>query len=120
MTEQLPSLDFIAGLVVGEGSFMWIKQNKQIVPVFQLKMHYRERPLFELIVKKLGLKEKIHEYTHQKRHYVLIIVRRRSTIEKIIIPTFENRLYGIKAAQFYLWREKYFEEKFNFSYRQHY
>lgn len=32
------SLDFIAGLIAGEGSFMWINQNNNTIPVFQLKM----------------------------------------------------------------------------------
>ena len=35
---ELPSLDFIAGLIAGEGAFMWIKQNNTEIPVFQLKM----------------------------------------------------------------------------------
>lgn len=118
LPKELPSLDFIAGLIVREGSFLWVNQNDRSQPVFQIKMHANERPLFELIKAKLQLKEKIHEYTHQKRHYVVLMVRKRSVIEEKIIPVFTGRLYGIKAAQFYLWKERYFEEKVGFIYSQ--
>ncbi len=39
------SLDFITGLIVGEESFMRIKQNGREIPVFQLKMHYKDKNL---------------------------------------------------------------------------
>ncbi|MEK7624023.1 MAG: LAGLIDADG family homing endonuclease [Patescibacteria group bacterium] len=110
--EELPSLDFIAGLIAGEGSFLWIHQNGSKIPVFQLRMHACERPLFELIKRKLNLDEKIYEYTHQGRHSVLLMVRKRSTLEDIIIPVFNGRLFGKKAAQFELWKEIFLIEKF--------
>ena len=116
---ELPSLDFIAGLIVGEGSFMWIKQNGTEIPVFQLKMHATERPLFDLLKTKMGLKEKIYEYTHQERHYVLLLIRKRSVIENIIIPVFDGRLFGNKKIQFENWKNKYFERKLNFIYKKH-
>ncbi len=113
------SLDFIAGLIAGEGAFMWIKQNGQETPVFQLKMHADERSLFELIKNKLGLKEKIYEYTHQNRHYVLLLVRKRKVIEEIIIPVFDQRLFGLKKIQFEEWRDKFFQKRLTFKYKQH-
>ena len=116
---DLPSFDFIAGLIAGEGSFMWIKQNGTEVPVFQLKMHATERPLFELLKTKLGLREKIYEYTHQERHYVLLLIRKRSVIENIIIPTFDQRLFGNKRIQFEAWKKKYFEKKLDFIYKHY-
>ncbi len=113
------SLDFIAGLIAGAGTFMWIKQGSQEVPVFQLKMSARERPFLELIKQRLGLKEKIHEYKHQNRHYLLLLVRKRSAIENVIIPTFDQRLFGLKKLQFELWRDKFFQKKLSFKYKQH-
>ena len=115
---HLPSLDFIAGILSIEGSFMWIRQNKSEIPVFQLKMQPTEKSLLELIRLKLGLKEKIYEYNHQKRSYVLLLVRKRSTIENVIIPVFEGRLLGNKMVQFEDWKNRYFEHKINFIYRQ--
>lgn len=111
------SLDFIAGLVAGEGSFMWIKQGGSEIPVFQLKMHALERPLFEMVKETLGLKEKIYEYNHQNRHYVVILVRKRTSIEDTIIPSFENRLYGLKKIQFDEWKNKFFERKTLYKYK---
>lgn len=118
-SNDLPSLDFIAGLIAGEGAFMWINQNGRHQPVFQLKMHVGELYLFELIKLKLGLKEKIYSYSHQGRDYVLLLVRRRSSIEKIIIPTFDNRLFGLKEKQYLAWRERYFIEKEHHLYTYH-
>ena len=112
------SEDFIAGLVAGEGSFMWIKQNGTEIPVFQLKMHANERPLFEMIKSKIGLKEKIQEYNHQGRNYVLLLVRKRLVIEQIIIPFFDNRLFGLKKEQFVVWKTHFFELKPYFRYKK--
>lgn len=101
------TLDFIAGLIAGEGAFMWIKQNGTELAVFQLKMHADERPLFEMIKSRLSLTEKIHEYTHQNRHYVLLLVRKRQSIINKIIPAFDGRLHGLKKLQYTKWREKF-------------
>ncbi len=110
--KNLPSFDFIAGLIAGGGSFLWIHQNGRRLPVFQLRMHATERPLLELLKQKLGLNEPIHEYTHERRHNVLILVRKKSVLENVIIPVFNGRLFGKKAAQFDLWKEIFFQEKF--------
>ena len=40
------------------------------------------------------------------------MVRKRSTLEDIIIPVFNGRLFGKKAAQFELWKEIFLIEKF--------
>ncbi len=109
--DPLPSFDFIAGLISREGSFLWIKQNGTEIPVFQLKMRADERPLFELFKEKLGLKEKIYEYTHQNRHYVLLLIRRRRVLEDIIIPAFEFRLFGLKKKQFDGWKRKFIRKR---------
>ena len=107
--DKLPSLDFVAGLIIGAGCFTWVRQNGHDQPVFQLKMHASERHLVEQIRLALKLNESIHEYNHSGRHYVILIVRSRSSIEEKIIPAFESRLFGKKAAIFYLWKEKYFQ-----------
>jgi len=71
------SLDFIAGLICGKGPFMWIKQNNTEIPVFQLKMHYKDKNLIEMVRDSLDLSETVHEYTHQNRHYALLLVRKK-------------------------------------------
>lgn len=112
------SLDFLAGLIAGEGSFMIIHQNtsKQKVFSFQLRLHYDDRELVYAVKKSLGLKEPVYEFNHQNRHSALLLVRRRETIEKIIIPAFDGRLFGLKKIQFEAWKKKFFEEKKNWGY----
>lgn len=117
--DKLPSLDFIAGLVTGEGSFLWVKQNNTEVPVFTIKMHASERLLLTQVLKRLNLKEKLHEYNHGGRHYVTFLIRKRRVLEEKIIPIFKDRLFGKKKAQFYLWYEKYKEKKVDFIYKQY-
>lgn len=102
---KLPSLDFIAGVIAVEGTFMWVKQNKKTIPVFQLKMSADEQELFKVIKSKLNLKENIYKYSHQDRNYVLMLIRSRSSISNIILPLLENRLYGSKKAKFESWKE---------------
>jgi hypothetical protein len=114
---KLPSLDFIAGLISAEGSFLWSNQKGNEIPVFQLKIQGKEKILLDLIKMQLGLKEKVYEYRHQNRHYALLLVRKKSTIENILIPFFDERLLGTKKSQFEVWKNKYFEKKLNFIYK---
>lgn len=118
MIASLPSLDFIAGLVVKDGSFLWVKQKQYLVPVFQIKIPIKEINLLELIKEKLCLSEKIHRYNYQDRAFGLLLVRKRSSIENIIIPAFDGRLLGVKKEQFELWKNLYYQRKLNFLYRK--
>ena len=86
------SLDFIAGLIAGEGYFGWVNYNKtnQKVAVFQLRMHYNDKNLVFAVKNTLGLKESVYEYNYQDkknpllwRHSVLLLVSRREVIKKI-------------------------------------
>jgi hypothetical protein len=118
-TPNLPSYDFITGLITGTGAFLWVKQKNSEVPVFQLKVRSDDCELLELVKAKLGIKEVVHNYTHQNRAYSLLLIRSRRTIETILIPTFEGRLFGQKQIQFDLWKKKYFEKKLEFVYKKH-
>ncbi|TSC84217.1 MAG: hypothetical protein G01um101413_512 [Parcubacteria group bacterium Gr01-1014_13] len=115
----LPSYDFIAGLLTSTGSFLWVKQKNSEVPVFQLKMQAGDHELLELVKSKLRIKESIHQYIHQGRNYSLLLIRSRKTIETILIPIFDGRLFGQKQVQFDLWKKKYFEKKLDFVYKKH-
>jgi len=120
------SLDFIAGLIAGEGYFGWAKQGKkqQKVAVFQIRMHYNDKNLVFAVKNTLGLKEPVYEYHHQDkknkslwRHYVKLIIRRREVIKKIIIPAFDGRLYGLKEEQFNQWKTEFSEQEKKWRYR---
>ncbi len=117
--EILPSYDFIAGLLTCTGSFLWVKQKNSEVPVFQLKMQASDHQLLELIKEKLEIKESIHQYIHQNREYSLLLIRSRRTIETILIPIIDGRLFGQKKIQFDLWKKKYFERKLDFLYKKY-
>ncbi len=117
-TKQL-SLDFIAGLITSQGYFNWINQNKgcQKVPVFQLKMSVDNKNLIFAVRNTLRLKEPIYEYKQKKSQFVLLLVRKKESIKKIIIPAFDNRLQGRKQKQFDQWKEKFFQEEKKWQYR---
>ena len=118
LTLDLPSYDFIAGLLTNTGSFLWVKQKKSEIPVFQLKMQTDDHDLLELIKTKLEIKESIHQYIHQGRAYSLLLIRSRRTIENTLIPIFDGRLFGQKQIHFDLWKKKYYEKRLDFVYRK--
>lgn len=115
---SLPSLDFIAGLFSAIGSFLWVKQKNSEIPVFQLKMAKNEEGLLNLVKQKLGLKEIVHNYIHKNRSYALLLIRSRRTIENVLIPLVDGRLFGQKAIQFELWKKKYYEKRLEFVYKK--
>jgi len=79
------SLDFIAGLIVGEGTFYWTKIAYGYKrPVFALRMHVRDFDLVANVRDSLGVtREKVYEYTHNNRHYAFLIVRDIDDIKDI-------------------------------------
>lgn len=119
-TVNLPSYDFIAGLLTGIGSFLWVKQKNSEVPVFQLKMQSGDHELLKLVKDRLEIRESIHQYIHQGRAYSLLLIRSRRTIENKLIPIFDGRLFGQKQIQFDVWKNKYFAKKLEFVYKKHF
>ncbi len=108
---DIPTLDYIAGIIETSGSFYFSKNGKYSIPVFQIKLVGREKPLLELAAKKLGLTESVHEYLHNGRHYAVLTIRRRHSIERVIIPTFDSRLIGAKKDQFETWRDQFYRQQ---------
>jgi hypothetical protein len=109
--------DYIRGLIDGEGSFTFSTNKKSDgtsikIPVFQLKMHIRDKDLVEGIRDYLGLGNKIYIYHHPgKDGYnrgptATLMVRDFGSLKNIIIPFFYERLAGHKAIQFDEWLEK--------------
>jgi len=106
--KEIPSLDYIAGIISGHGNFGWIKKNKTDSPFFKIKMHASELPLLKLIRSKLGLSEKIYQYNHQGRKYILLTVHRKNTLHTVIIPALEFRLFGKKEKEFEKWKNRFY------------
>ena len=104
----LPSLDYIAGIISCHGNFSWTKRGKIQAPFFQIKMHHSELRLLKMIKTKLDLSEKIHQYNHQGRKYLLLTVHRKNTIHSVIIPALEFRLFGMKLGKFEKWKKQFY------------
>lgn len=92
---------------------MQVKQNDIEIPVFQVRMHFKDKKLVEMVRDGLDLDELNHEYTHQNRHYVLFTVRKRKTISEKLIPLLDGRLFGLKRIQFEIWKKKFEIKKEN-------
>lgn len=119
MEVVLPSLDYIAGLTAGCGSFMITNQGVRKVHVFQLKLQVEDKQTLEAIRTRLGLDEVVYEYNHQNRHYALLIVRSKITILKNIIPVMDERLFGTKKVQYDNWKESFYQSVLNSKYQKY-
>lgn len=114
------SLDYIRGLVEGEGCFTFCsvprktKNNpgKFKLPTFVIAMHERDEPLITAIRDRLKLKNRV--YNHQpymgdgiKRGRIAkLIVRDFGALKNIIVPLFYGKLRGNKGKQFLEWLQK--------------
>ncbi len=99
---EILSKDFIAGLIVGEGTFYWTKNGSHKIPVFALRMHIRDFDLILNFKYSLGVKEKVYEYNHNRRHYAFLILRSFESLKKLIEDIYP-RLSGYKKQQFISW-----------------
>jgi len=101
--------EFIAGLIVGEGTFYWTTCPLGKIPAFALRMHVRDKELVSKVRDALGLRNKVYEYTHNNRHYVFLIVREIGALKNNIISAFYPRLKGYKRLQFLEWFHGFFD-----------
>lgn len=97
------SSEFIAGLIVGEGTFYWSKGPAGKIPAFALRMHVRDKKLVCAVRDSLGLRNRVYEYTHNRRHYAFLLVREIGALKNIIIPRLYPHLDGYKRIQFLEW-----------------
>ena len=106
------TLEFIAGLIVGEGTFYWTKSrgSQWKTPSFALRMHVRDRELVTMVRDSLGLTEKVHEYKHSGRHYVHLFIRHPGDLKNKLIPFIYPLLQGYKLEQFIHWFHQFTDE----------
>lgn len=100
--EELLNSDFIAGIIVGHGSFYWTKAGSKMVPCFALKMQINEFDLLVNIKYSLGLHERVYEYQNSGRHFGLLLVRSFAGL-RIMIEQIYPKLRGHKRKQFAEW-----------------
>ena len=108
------SFDYIRGLVDGEGcfTFCWSGSgsSRQRIPTFSIGMIDKDYLLLEKVKTKLGLKNKVYQYSSRKRSdgysrdgMAILIVRDFGQIKNIIVPLFYKKLIGNKSKQFEDW-----------------
>ncbi len=96
--------EYIRGLIEGEGHFgADTRSSGEKVPSFVLKMHARDKELIEGIRNYLQIHNRVYEYTHQDRHYAMLIIRDLTTLKNRIVPLFKGKLLGFKGTQFEWW-----------------
>lgn len=101
---KLLTPEYICGLIEGEGTFTNDgSRNGRLNPCVTLKMHFRDKELIEGIRDYFGLDNRVYEYTHQNRHYVMLIIRDKLILKNKIVPFFKNQLLGNKGMQFEAW-----------------
>ena len=71
-------------------------------------MHFRDKKLLQNIAFSLGLDNEIHEYVHQNRHYVQLIVRDRKSLLFRVVPAVRWKLHGYKKIQLESWLTEFF------------
>ena len=116
--------EYIRGLTEGRGCFTFCSvgfpgKNKVHIPTFTLSMSSEDMDLVTMVVKKLGIKNKIYEYGPRKRSdginrkegKVILMVRDVGQIKNKIVPLFYKKLAGSKGRQFSEWLEKIGNDK---------
>ncbi len=58
----------------------------------------------------LAPREKVHEYNHNGRHYVFLLVRYPGDLKDKVIPMMYPRLQGYKKEQFVRWFKQFGDE----------
>ncbi|MCD6423152.1 MAG: hypothetical protein J7L42_03435 [Elusimicrobia bacterium] len=83
MTEY--ELGILVGILIGEGHFGGDRIKAQVT----LRMHVREKKLFEKLLKLIPGSKLYGPYHHSNRHYYQWMVRGRS-LKKVLIPLLDK------------------------------
>ena len=115
------SLEYIRGLVAGEGCFSFhtapsAKEpgRKIRIPVFVISMSQQDNDLILLLKESMGLKGGLYSYgprknkkdNYNRQGMTTLMVRDLGQLKNIIVPLFHRKLIGYKAKQFSDWIEK--------------
>lgn len=115
------SYEYIRGFTEGEGCFSFATTSRRYsngevvkihVPSFTIGLHERDEDLLNKIRDKLGLKNKIYNYSnnlkdgYKRGRKAVLVVREFGQLKNIIVPLFYGKLRGYKGQQFIEWLEK--------------
>ncbi len=105
------SINYICGLIEGEGCFTFSKNRTQTIPAFSIALNEENEELLIRIKNTLGLKNKIYKYGPYtkdgfcRKNRVILIIRDSDQLQNIV-PLFYKGLKGHKKRQIILWIEK--------------
>jgi len=135
MLKKEISTEYARGLIEGSGLFTFthkqiIDNRGTLIPTFQLKMGVENKELIQGVKDRMGLKNKVYEYSHQgkdgskRKPYALLIVRDVDGLKNKTIPFLYKKLVGPKADQLEEWleligSEKMVPERYKVIYRLH-
>jgi hypothetical protein len=77
-------LNFVCGVISVLGQFNWYNNHGIQMPIFQIRMNAEELPLLNLIQSATGLTETPRVYKLHNRKFAQLVVRRLSSIQKLI------------------------------------
>ncbi len=111
------TLEFIAGFVNAQGSFIEYTRNGHIYHAFQIKSSVDNSSLLNQIASTLDLHNRVYAYNKGDRGYSLLIVRDRESILNKIIPALKNRLVGPRSDAFENWCSSIKQNSSTWNYR---
>lgn len=111
------TLEFIAGFVSAQGSFIKYTRNGHTYPAFQIKSSVENSSLLNQIASTLNLHNKVYNYNKAGRSYSLLLVRDRDSLLKKIIPALEGRIIGARADVYNQWKNAIIANSSTWKYR---
>lgn len=111
------SLDFVYGFVSGCALFSERTAHGKKQFAFQIKTTIDNHELLEQVALTLNLKNHVYDYVSDKQKYSLLLVRDRHSLINIIIPLFDNNLYGHKSIEFNVWKSNLIANCSTWNYR---
>ena len=102
-----PSLDFIAGIFCAHGYFMWYGPSPRRRPMIVVKLPIDDVIILRHIRKRWKLPEKV--YVNKNEKYAIILIRHAKTLENLVIPCLDSRLFGTKEKEYTKWRSAFYK-----------
>jgi len=108
---------FVAGYISACGSFIEYTRGNHQYFAFQIKTPSDNSILLNQIASFFSLNNRVYNYKHGTQSYALLIVRDRNTLERTLIPFFNEYLVGIKKHQFLDWQGRFLNNSSTWNFR---
>jgi hypothetical protein len=108
---------FIGGFLSSCGSFIEYNRGKYTYFAFQIKTVTENTSLLNQIAAYFEINNRVYNFNKQKQSYALLIIRNRQTIEKVLIPFFDQYIEGYKKQQYLDWKSRFIKNSSTWNYR---